>query len=68
MIPRITGDSDEPNFPTPRQECEKFIETLSCKERIEFYNTLEVIVETTHKAKIRKEREEREQVFGLWKN
>jgi hypothetical protein len=46
----------------------EFLKTLSWKERIESYNTLEMIVETTHTAKIRKELEEREQVFGLWKN
>jgi hypothetical protein len=68
MIPGITDDHDEPDFFAPLQEWEEFLKTLSWKERIEFYNTLEMIVETTRTAKIRKEREEKEQVFSLWKN
>ena len=68
MIPGITDDHDEPDFFAPSQEWEEFLKALSWKERIEFYNTLEMIVETTRTAKIRKEREEKEQVFGLWKN
>ena len=68
MIPGITDDHDEPDFFAPLQEWEEFLKTLSSKERIEFYNTLEMIVETTRTAKIRKEQEEKEQVFGLWKN
>lgn len=68
MTPGITDDHDEPDFFAPLQEWEEFLKALSWKERIEFYNTLEMIVETTRTAKIRKEREEKEQVFGLWKN
>ena len=54
MIPGITDDHDEPDFFAPLQKLEEFLKTLSWKERIEFYNTLEIIVEQPIRLRLEK--------------
>lgn len=54
MIPGITDDHDEPDFFAPLQKWEEFLKTLSWKERIEFYNTLEIIVEQPIRLRLEK--------------
>ena len=54
MIPGITDDHDEPDFFAPLQEWEEFLKTLSWKERIEFYNTLEIVVEQPVRLRLEK--------------
>jgi hypothetical protein len=52
VIPKITDKPNEPDFFAPSEEWRGFVRTLSLRERIEFYTSLEMIIQRIQGAEI----------------
>ena len=52
MMPKITDKPNEPDFFAPTEKWREFVRALSRRERIEFYASLEMIIQTIQGAEI----------------